>query len=84
MAFQNKQILGQFKEVTQTLKDLLKDKDQMMSDAKSNLNDEQLLEFTAMERMMKKHLKNNDFMSAMRLVQKMKLSHSETNNQKEK
>tara|TARA_R110002020_G_C16321697_1_gene774857 strand:- start:3169 stop:3420 length:252 start_codon:yes stop_codon:yes gene_type:complete len=74
MAINNKEILGRFKEVSTTLKGLLKDKDQLINEAKSNLTPEQLKEFTAMEKLVNAKVKEGDLMSAMRIVSKARLN----------
>ena len=66
----NKQILGQIKDTAQTLKSLLDQKDDLLNQAKSDMTPDQLKEFHAMEKIMQKQLKENDFNGAFRTISK--------------
>jgi len=66
----NKQILGQIKDTAQTLQNLLDQKDEILNQAKSDMTSDQLKEFHAMEKVMKKQLKDKDFNGAFRTISK--------------
>jgi|ETNvirenome_6_85_1030632.scaffolds.fasta_scaffold176318_2 hypothetical protein len=78
MAINNKQILGKFQELTNNLKSIIKDKDKMMDEAKAGLSPEQLSEVNAMERLAKQKMDEGDFMGALRVIEKTKLSTKQT------
>lgn len=70
----NKQIMSNFQQTADTLKSLLDDKDKIMDEAKSQLSEAELKEFNAMEKLMNKQLKENDFNGAFRTITKFKQS----------
>lgn len=78
MSINNKQILGKFQELTDSLKSILKDKDKIMDEAKAGLSPEQLSEVNAMQKLVNQKISEGDFISAMRVIEKTKLSTKQT------
>lgn len=70
----NKQLLDQFKNSVTHLSDLLNAKDKMLNDMKKNLTEDELKEFNAIQKQLKKKLNNNDFSGAIRTIEKYKAS----------
>jgi len=77
MAYSSKQILTNFKEMADGLKKVLESKDDLINEAKKDMTPDQVKEFTAMEKIMADKLKSKDYLSAMRVIQKMKVKHQE-------
>lgn len=68
----NKQILGQLQESVDSLTKMLKNKEKLSEDLKKNLTEDELKEYTAIEKQVKKKLDNQDFNGAFRTIQKFK------------
>jgi len=77
MAYNSKQILTNFKEMAEGLKKVLESKEDLINEAKKDMTPDQVKEFTAMEKIMDEKLKSKDYLSAMRVIQKMKVKHKE-------
>ena len=75
MAYTNKQIIANFQEMADGLKKVLASKDDLINEAKKDMTPEQVKEFNAMEKIMSDKLKSKDYLSAMRIIQKMKVKH---------
>jgi hypothetical protein len=68
----NKMIEGMLRGTAETLTDILKNREKLMNEAKSNLSPKELKSFTALELMVNKQLDNKDFNGAMRTISKYK------------
>jgi len=77
MAYNSKQILTNFREMAEGLKKVLESKEDLINEAKKDMTPDQVKEFTAMEKIMADKLKSKDYLSAMRVIQKMKVKHQE-------
>lgn len=83
MAYNNKEILSNFKHVADGLKKVLESKDDLINESKKDMTKEQIKEFNAIDKMLNKKMKNHDYLSAMRLIQKFKIKHQKETDKKE-